>query len=66
VAFAEDAPDTSDDQVAEVRGALSDLDREIDRFGAVQEYVRLYAARDSSGAVYPRAPARPPPRPTRR
>ncbi len=55
VAFAEDAPDPTADQVAEVRGALTDLDREVDRVDAVHQYGELLAARDYSIAVYARA-----------
>ena len=55
VAFAEDEPVATDAQVAEVRGAMTDLDREVDRIEAVHEYVELVAAREYSIAVYARA-----------
>ena len=58
VAFADDAPPSTDDvQVVELRSAVSELRKEADRVEALHEYVELVAAREYSLAVYARAVA---------
>ena len=55
VAFADDAPQVTDEQVADVRESVTGLNQEIDRVDALSDYAALVAAREYSIAVYTRA-----------